>query len=105
MRTLGYRGRIVSPDESDGACNTGEKGFVRSLPVRRPCRLLVTVDCPCLPRLATATRRHADHPVDGPFICLLAPVCGAVFAHARQTVASIAFGRQRLGLMCGQCRT
>ena len=42
------------------------------------------------PRLATATRRHADHSVDDPFIHLPAPVCGAViFAQARRAIASI----------------
>ena len=39
------------------------RAFARGLPFRRLCRLLVTVDGPHLPSLATATRFHADHSV------------------------------------------
>jgi len=79
------------------------RAFACGLPFRRLCRLLVTVDGPHLPRLVTATRLNADHSIDGPFIHLPAPICGAVLqvVHACR---SFDLGGQRPGSMYGRRR-
>jgi len=65
------------------------RAFARGIPFRQLCRrLVVTVDSP---HLATSIRRYAGHFVDGPFIHIPAPVCGAVFTHAHR---GIVFDRQ-----------